>query len=169
MGGGGRRAKLPPHKEKRPGKCTHCILCTLLVTPLPQINYPLVISPRFNTPPRPFWSFPPYSTNFSPDHFPARHFPPGHFPPRPLAPGSNSLSLPVSGLHEKRAVIPPALVPIPAGRTDALEKNRNKIFKKQLKFEALVKYFVSIKKRIQYTKWVKHQNKAKRAMCTKSL
>ena len=39
---------------------------------------------------------------------------------------SNSLSLPVSGLHEKRSVIPPALVPIPAGRTDALEKSETK-------------------------------------------
>ena len=39
---------------------------------------------------------------------------------------SNSLSLPVSGLHEKRSVIPPALVPIPAGRMDALEKSETK-------------------------------------------
>ena len=36
-GGGGGGVEVfptPPNKEKRPWKCTHCVLCVLLVTPL---------------------------------------------------------------------------------------------------------------------------------------
>ena len=38
FGGGGEGGvevfPTPPNKEKRPWKCTHCVLCVLLVTPL---------------------------------------------------------------------------------------------------------------------------------------
>ena len=37
FGEGGAGGNFHPHEEKGPGKCTHCVLCVLLVTPLVHV------------------------------------------------------------------------------------------------------------------------------------
>ena len=91
FGGGVEIFPTPPNKEKRPWKCTHCVLCVLLVTPLcKQISHcptrlpdrVLGHLPQGYSPP---WTLIPCT------FYPHAIYPLGCLPPVPFTPHANHL------------------------------------------------------------------------------